>query len=673
MKFLGYHRSQWLTSLLLAGLAERSVSLAHAEDPRWFKLNGVPEASVGLEVESSTETTRVGGNESTYEQLFITPTVGLRTAGSIYHPNLLAFDLDGEMGWGWDSMTSKSPGATQTRNESQELNRYLAQVNLLEAKPYNASFFAAQDHTHRDYGSFDTFTVDSERYGGRVSWNTEHLNLNTDFGYRDETSSGLSDSSEITEMYFNFSGINQRKSGQTTLTFRINQFDNVFNFGNSFRSLNQVVGLSDSETFGDRKQINAATGVSFGQSQYAGERTDTITANENVTINHRPTLDSYAMLDFAHNELRSVKDTRVQGVVGLRHQLYESLGSTLDAHGSHQENSGFSSTSSTDRVGLGFFESYNKRVQSWGRLTAGVGLVADHEQDQSTGSIITSIDEPHQLYLPTSLQYHPVYLSRPRVVAGSIQVSVLGDVLIEGSDYQIITSGELTEVQLLIPPSSHLNSLLLGNDNLAVTVTYQSDSLNNAAYESLNGIFQVRLDLYGNFGIYARVNWMDNNAPPEVLVQTLTDFVGGVDYHWRWFRLGAEYEDYNSNFSEYQAERFYQTADFRLDERSSLNVSLNETFYSYAGGRTQTQYQFLTRYSARLWSAFNWYVEGGCSLQDVIGTEQLQGSARTGFNWTRGKLSLRTGYEYNTQSTTSSLWTEQREKHRLFVYLKRTF
>jgi hypothetical protein len=672
MKFFG-QRYPWLTSVLLAGLAHRSLSNAHAEEPRWFKLNGIPEASVGLEVESSTETTRVSGSESTYDHLFVTPTVGLRTSGSIYHPNLLAFDLDGEMGWGWDNMTVKSPGSCSTRNESQELNRYLAQLNFLEEKPYNASFFAAQDHTHRDYGTFDTFTVDSERYGGRVNWNTEHLSLNTDFGYRDETSTGLNDSSEITEMYFNFSGINQRKSGQTTLTFRINQFDNTFNFGNTFRSLNQVVGLSDAETLGVRKNINVATGVSFGQSEYGGQTTDTITANENVNITHRPNLDSYAVLDFAYNKLKSITDTRVQGTVGVRHQLFDSLGSTADVHGSHQENSGFTSTSTTDRVGLGLFESYNKRLQSWGRLTVGAGAVLDHEQDQSTGSIISSIDEPHQLYLPTSASYTPIYLNRPRVVAGSVQVSVLGDVLIEGSDYQLIMSGELTEVQLLVPPSSHLNSLLLGSDNLAVTVTYASDSLNNASYESLNANFSVRLELYDNLGLYGRVNWMDNDAPSGVLVQTLTDLVAGVDYHWRWFRLGAEFENYDSNFSQYQAERFYQTADFRLDPRSSLGVSFNETFYTYADGRDQTQYQFLTRYSTRLWASLNWYVEGGCSLQEVLGTEQVQGSARTGVNWTRGKLSLRAGYEFNVQSTDSGLWTEEREKHRLFVYLKRTF
>jgi hypothetical protein len=47
--------------------------------------------------------------------------------------------------------------------------------------------------------------------------------------------------------------------------------------------------------------------------------------------------------------------------------------------------------------------------------------------------------------------------------------------------------------------------------------------------------------------------------------------------------------------------------------------------------------------------------------------------ARTGVTWTRGKLSFRAGYEFNTQSTTSGIWSEDRDKHRFFTYLRRTF
>jgi hypothetical protein len=299
--------------------------------------------------------------------------------------------------------------------------------------------------------------------------------------------------------------------------------------------------------------------------------------------------------------------------------------------------------------------------------------VGDQQDDSSTGGTVSSIDEAHQLYLPTSAQYRPVYLNRPEVIAGTIQVTANNQLLVEGTDYDVVTSGDLTEIRLIVPASSHLQTLLGTSDNLSVSVSYESNSGINASYESLTSSFEIRLDLFGQFGIYGRVNWQDNNAPSTVLTQTLTDLVGGVDYKWRWLRTGAEYEDYDSNFSKYDALRFFQSMDFSLERRSTLGINLNETYYHYPASGDQTVYQFVTRYSVQLWSGLSCYVQGGAALENVYGTKQVNGSAQTGFNWMYGKLSVRAGYEFNTQSTTTGEFSEDWEKNRIFAYLKRTF
>ncbi|HUC85921.1 MAG TPA: hypothetical protein VL970_12065 [Candidatus Acidoferrales bacterium] len=672
MNVAWYYRWRWLAGLLLLGVMQRLAPWVRADEPSWFSLNGIPEPNVGLEVDGSEETMRINGVNSVYDTLFITPTVGLKGSGSIYHPNLLAFDFDGDLGWGLNQMTTTSPGYRQSINEYDVLDRYLVDINLLQEKPYNASFFASQDHTYRDYGSFDTFTVDSTEDGGRINWNSGDYSINTDFGYRDETDTGLIDSSEVRETYFNFVGINKRKSGQTTLTASWEQFDNILNFG-SITSQSESVGIADSETFGSRQQITAATGVSYSHADYADQKTDTINATENVNIHHTPNIDSFLVFDYQLADQNPASDTYVQSDVGVRHQLYESLTSTLDVHGSYQDNSAAGASSSTDLYGIGLSENYVKRLQSWGHLTMSGGIVADHVDDSATGSAVGTIDETHQVYLPTSAQYRPVYLNQPQVIASSIQVTAGGQLLVEGSDYEVIPSGDLTEIRLITPPSSHLQQLLGTSDNLAISVSYQSDSAINASYEQLTSNYQIRLDLFGRFGIYGRMNWLENDAPPIVLTQTLTDFVGGVDYNWRWLRAGAEYEDYDSNYSQYTALRFFQSANFNLDRRSNLSLNLDETFYDYAQEGDQTLYQLMTRYSVKLWSSLSCYVQGGASLQDVFGTQQVIGSAQTGFSWSYGKLSVRAGYEYNSQSIKSGAVTENLEKDRVFLYLKRTF
>ena len=673
MKFAWYYRWRLLSSLVVVALMQRLAPCARAEDPVWFHLNGIPEPSAGLELDGSQQTTRINGVNSTYDTLFIVPTVGLRGSGSIYHPNLLAFDFDGDVGWGWNQMTTTAPGYRQTINESDQLNRYQVRLDLLQQKPYNATFFASQDHTYRDYGSFDTFTVDSTRYGGTVNWATEQLNLISNFGYQDESDTGLIDSSEVKETYINFLGIYKRHSGQTTLNGQWNQYDNILNFGNTLTSRTESVGLADSETFGSRQQITASTGVSYSHAEYGGQQSDMVSATENVTVHHRENLESYLILDAQLNDLYPATETYLQGNYGVRHQLYESLTSTADAHGSYQDNSAPTGGSTTDQYGVEVSENYRKRLQSWGRLSIGASISGDHVDDTGSGSSIAIVDESHQIYLSTSPQYRPVHLNRPNVMAGSIQVTAANQLLIEGTDYQLFTSGQLTEVRLIVPPSSHLQGLLGANDNLTILVSYQSASLNTASYEALTSNAEIRLDLFNRLGIYGRLNWIDNNAPPQAQVQTLTDLVGGLDFNWRWLRAGAEYEDYDSNFIQYDAWRFFQAFNFTLDRRSTLSLNLDETFYHYPASGEQNLYQFTTRYSLQLWSSLSCYIQGGCSLQDLEGTEQVNGSAQAGLSWSYGKLSVRGGYEYTTQTTTTDQYSQSLEKDRFFLYLKRTF
>lgn len=647
-------------------LALGFVSGVRSEETRWLRMQ-IPEVSLSTEIESTREESRVGSESSTYEHLFITPLIGLQTRGSIYHPNLLSFDLRGESGWGWDSTTSKSRGSDQTRDDNQELLRGLAQINIFSTKPYNASFFAARDHTFRDYGTFSTFTVDSTRYGGRVSWRIEKFTLSTDMSYRDEQSSGLYGSSEIAENYLNFTGIHRRQFGQTTFIYRLNQYDNQQNSGAVQSTFSHVVGISDSETFGSRKQITATTGLSYGRSEYGGQDSETVTANENITIHHRPKLDSYFSMDLNLRRYGPADSSRLQGVYGVRHQLYESLTSNFDTHGNYEEHSSGASTASNDRYGVGIFESYTKKLRSWGRLTIGAGVVADHLDYDSSGGSITAIDEPHTLYTLTSTNYRPVYLNQPRVIVSTVVVRGPGGISTQlDTDYELIQVGELTEIRLV-------QSSLTLHDGDAVTVTYQSEPVTSASFESINAGTEVRLDLFGKLGIYGRINQLENNAPPEVLTQTLTDRVGGVDFNWRWFRAGAEYEDYDSNFIRYEALRFNQNLTFHPDNDSSLSFAFNQTFYRYSDDRSQDLYQFLSRYNLQLVTSLAWYVEGGYAIQNVLGTEQLLTSAKTGLTWSRGKLSVRTGYEFNSQNTSSDSWTQERVRHRFYAYFKRTF
>ena len=105
MNWEDFQRFRWLAGLSVIGIASGFAPALRAQETQWIRLNGLPQVSVGLDAEGSTEKTTIRGNSSTYDHTFITPLVGLHSTGSIYHPNLLTFDLSGELGWSWDSAT----------------------------------------------------------------------------------------------------------------------------------------------------------------------------------------------------------------------------------------------------------------------------------------------------------------------------------------------------------------------------------------------------------------------------------------------------------------------------------------------------------------------------------------------------------------------------------------
>jgi hypothetical protein len=511
--------------------------------------------------------------------------------------------------------------------------------------------------------------VDSTRDSGRFGWVTPALELNAEMGYRDDHSTGINGSSEVIETYLDFYGTQKRQNALSTLTYRYDQFDNTIDSGNRQNSVFNSVGISDSETFGSRKQINASTSAGFSQAQYSSQQTETITANENITVKHGPKLDSYLMFNFSDNRMSPADSSVLQGTVGVRHQLYDSLTSTFDVHGNYDNSSSSSSSATDDRYGLGIRGDYTKRLGDWGHLSLGGGIVADHEDHYSSGGGLTVINEQH------NLTNTPVFLNNPKVIISTIQVRAASDgiLFVEGTDYTISTLGELTEIQLV--PGSIIYSYG-GN----VLVNYQSESLYNASFEDFNSGAQIRLDLFNQLGIYGRLNWVDNNAPPEALAQTLTDLTGGMDYTWRWIHASAEYEDYDSNFSQYKAWRFLQSFNYQLSSASRCGLDFSQNFYRYSGNLNQDQYQFIARYNTQFDFPLAWYVEGGYDIYNMTETDQNSGFARTGLTWSRGKLNVRAGYEYNYQTITTQAampatasTTQQRERNYFFVYLKRSF
>jgi hypothetical protein len=324
-----------------------------------------------------------------------------------------------------------------------------------------------------------------------------------------------------------------------------------------------TISASDSEKFGARDQYRFNSGASYSRRDSFGEPNDDISANADLVAEHRPTLSSFYDVGYNRYSSGNFSSDNYNGRAQLRHQLYESLTSTLIAQASDNEFSDSISSGYVRRFGGGFSENYTKRVGEDHRLRILTSLLAEHiDQD----SISTIENESHILSGSVGGSgFSSFFLNLPQVVEFTIVVTDQNDTapaFVRGIDYDVRNLGARTVIERL--PGSRIP------DGSTVLVDYETERIGAGSYEALSEVFQVRFDLWNNFwSLYARMNLYTHNAPEELRVQNLTSYTFGTELNWRWLRTGAEYEIYDSDESDYNALRLFQSFSFRPDYAST--------------------------------------------------------------------------------------------------------
>jgi hypothetical protein len=123
-------------------------------------------------------------------------------------------------------------------------------------------------------------------------------------------------------------------------------------------------------------------------------------------------------------------------------------------------------------------------------------------------------------------------------------------------------------------------------------------------------------------------------------------------------------------FTQYRATRLFESFSFPLGDTSNLGLNFNQVYYRYPYGQDQTQYQFIGLFNTQISSWLTGNVEGGYYHQEALGTTQDLVAARIGLILTYGKLTFKTGYQYNYQTIEQA---EKRDRNFFYVQLKRDF
>ena len=576
---------KWLGLVFLGGVAN-----ANAQDQppgqglRWMTLR-VKDINAGVEAEGDWEKRNVPSSNQTVTRnsVYVVPTVGLGLQGSFYHPNLFQYDISGQNGIGWQENTLNVPGGG-TRSDTLYLQRYHLDVTLLKEQPFRTSFFADKDRTTRDYDFFTRATVDRESFGGRTGYAEGPVPFNISLSRTKEDILSQFRPMSNDEDTLNFNAYNERSDkSRTDVTYTLNDYTRREVGAYTQDGIQHLASLTDQETFGKKDHIKLNSNLQYNQldatTTTEGKATKVIrpstifSDHEHLNLRHSSTLQSDYNYNYNLHDAGTTQSDGHSGSAALRHKLYESLTSTFDVHAQAFSSSGTGVALDSTRYGIGLNENYTKRLGKSARLTLGYGGLYDQEDRVSLGRTIFIVGESHTLNDGAI-----TFLNQPQVDVMSIQVwDATGSVRYrELLDYLVLSHGERTEIKRVVGGQIPNGSSVL----IDYSVTSQpSDSFTTVAHQ-----LQVRFDFFnGLLGLYGYMNIQENYGGKTLLLENVNDKVAGVDVSWRWFRAGAEYEDYDSNLTPYTSTRLFQTFTCEPAPNTTFNLDVGQSWRTFTG------------------------------------------------------------------------------------------
>jgi len=631
------------------------------EEPQLFKIN-VTEASLGAYTEVAYDQTTVGKTTTTYERIFVGPSLGLDANGSIYHPSLLRYNIATEGAYGWQK-ESFSGTKNSDQNQAQYLGQFSGSASILPEKPVNANLFSTYSHSLRQYDFFNEVTVDSLQYGGRIGYDHGPWSLLVNYTHREEDITGFTAPTSIVDDVLAAQARHTRPRGSSSLTYTYTEYDNSA-AGGIGQGSSHVITANDSERFGSRDQFSVLGNAAYERREDAGLLAEQYNANANLSAAHPHNLSSSYDFDYNRFDDGGFKSDSFSGTAQLQHKLYDSLNSSIFIRGTDVENSDLRGSGYTRRYGGGWTEAYTKKIGRHSRLNISNSLLVEHTDQQQ---ISTVENERHTFSEGVGGVSGSFLLSSIRVNIATIVITDQNDRLpafVRGIDYDVTQEGERTVI-------TRLAGSRIGESDI-VLVDYETDNTGQGNYDTFADTAYVRLTLWDNlWGIYGSVTTFSSTPTRGLTVEDLISYTIGTDVSWKWFRAGAEYQRYDSQLAVYETKRLYESAQFRLEENTSLSFDFTQSWVDYLNtGQQEQNFRFISRLQQTLQPHLRLNLEGGVNFRRGDLTDETLATARLNANYSVGRLKLEAGYDFQYQLYAQ---TEERMRHLLFVRMKRVF
>lgn len=643
------------------------------ESPQVLKVNdlgGYLQAEYEWRQRSAPGSAQDGGyHEQTSE---FRPTIGLNADGSLYHPNLLVFDLGTEIGISRvRGDFTKTDGSGSSQDSDANVENFNGHVSILREKPISVDLFGNRYTTRRDYDGFQSADVYTESYSARLRHSNAFIPWFLMFSQVKEDVEHYGRQENRNEKKVTLDAKNSRgKAGNTSLKYDYDEFSDFLNNAESLEGRIHHLLLNDEENFNPGRGDRLSSLLFADDITRNDNRMSSLSANEILSLYHKSNLWSDYIYRFRTQKTENLnQETGVvdhstldshAGDIALNHQFYESLRSRLSYEGEVVKVRGDESSEQSVRQGPKLDELYNKKIGDIGRITVGYIASIMQEKSDATG------DKRHiSRENVTLLDGRITSLREPDVDLASVVVadSSGSTVYLRGADYNLFQEGRYTRIQRVFAGTIPDGATVMvdydtsSNPSRDVTVSDQSANVDVMLLDGL-------LDVYGQSRL-VRSSGTGTATQPDMHQKIL-----GARSVYRWLDAGIEVENTDSDVQRYKSNNRYAGVTFRPISEAYWRFEVSQRNIIYPDTDTELN---STRYyldgSYQPIPSLQFRAHGGLYHEYGLQGERDLSSATAEIDYILRKFRLRLAY--NFENATGDY--QQQKEQRLFIQGRREF
>jgi len=498
-------------------------------------------------------------------ETILRPSIQISTDAYIIHPNFIELSLTGGLLLDDNNIQSDTIGLTE-HTTSLDTN-YDVRAFILGKSSIPSSVYSRRSQANIDRLFGPNLDSTITEHGGMVSWINERAPTSIQYFHRDQqqtSSSGGLDLGAVQDSFSLRSTVLISDYQTLSLDYTLDAIQLSGGGRTSQDFIRHDATATHTLTFGDDRLDYLRSRVLWYE-QTGNTDVSRLTLDESLRLHHSDRLNTRYDVYYQSQSRTDSSQDLLRGNFNVTHRLFESLTTTANIGASTLDSEG---STSNEYFGDLTFD-YVKKVP-YGLFIASASISENIRDNSPRGAPLRIFDESRTFNDPA-----PIVLARQNILPGSIVVTDVSGLIFydEGLDYTLQVFADRIEFRRVVAGNISDGQTVL----IDYTVGPEPASTVSATGLGLSVRYDINQGFLEGLGVYMRYYQRQSNIdspdPTFFVLDDTNDLIFGADYTTGPFWFKAEYENYDSTISPFNATRFETRYVRRLGPGSSFSLN----------------------------------------------------------------------------------------------------